>query len=82
MKVIITGGAGFIGSNAVHRYLQRGDTVVVVDDLSRRGTERNLEWLQSQGDFTFVKADIREPEPITKVFAENRDADLVLHLAG
>lgn len=42
MKVIITGGAAFIGSNAVHRYLQRGDTVIVVDDLSRCGTEKNL----------------------------------------
>ncbi|MBI3971784.1 MAG: GDP-mannose 4,6-dehydratase [Chloroflexi bacterium] len=48
MKVIITGGAGFIGSNAAARYLDRGDHVVVIDNLSRRGTEQNLLWLQGQ----------------------------------
>lgn len=82
MKKIVIGGAGFIGSNAANRYLQRGDDVVIVDDLSRRGTERNLEWLQGQGDFTFLKVDIREAEPVAQVLAEHADADLVLHLAG
>ena len=37
MKVIITGGAGFIGCNAAARYLRRGDEVVVIDNLSRPG---------------------------------------------
>ena len=82
MKVIVIGGAGFIGSNAANRYMQHGDDVVVVDDLSRRGTEKNLEWLRGQGDFTFHKIDIREAEPIAAVLAEHRDAGAVLHLAG
>lgn len=82
MKVIVIGGAGFIGSNAANRYMQRGDNVVVVDDLSRRGTEKNLGWLQSKGDFAFHKIDIREAEPVARFLAEHADADLVLHLAG
>jgi len=42
MKVLITGGAGFIGINAASRYLTRGDQVMIVDNLSRPGTEANL----------------------------------------
>ena len=49
MKTIITGGAGFIGSNASSRYLKRGHQVVVVDNLARDGVGENLEWLRSQG---------------------------------
>ena len=82
MKVIITGGAGFIGCNAADRYMQRGDEVVVLDDLSRRGAEKNLEWLRTRGEFTFARVDIRDAEPVARAFAEHADAGLVLHLAG
>ena len=82
MKVIITGGAGFIGCNAARKYMERGDDVVVVDDLSRRGADKNLEWLRSQGRFAFEKVDIRQAEPTRRVFETHRDAGLVLHLAG
>ncbi|HKG91396.1 MAG TPA: NAD-dependent epimerase/dehydratase family protein [Gemmatimonadaceae bacterium] len=82
MKVIITGGAGFIGCNAARRYMSRGDDVVVVDDLSRRGADKNLRWLETQGGFTFERVDIRQAEPTRRVFEAHRDAGLVLHLAG
>ncbi len=82
MKVIVTGGAGFIGSNAVSRYLRRGDHVVVVDNLSRYGTPKNLEWLESQGSLEFIQLDVRNGEELTKLFREHRDADRILHLAG
>ncbi len=82
MKVIITGGAGFIGSNAASRYLRQGHKVVVVDDLSRPGVERNLAWLKDQGPLTFLKVDIRQARETQQVFQDHRDADLVLHLAG
>jgi len=82
VKVIITGGAGFIGCNAADRYMRRGDDVVVVDDLSRRGANRNLEWLRTRGRFTFEQADIRDAQAMTRIFGANRDAGLVLHLAG
>lgn len=82
MKTIITGGAGFIGSNAASRYLQRGDEVVVIDNLSRQGGEKNLEWLKAQGRLTFVQADIRNADEMNRVFNSHRDSDAVLHLAG
>lgn len=82
MKVIITGGAGFIGCNAGDQYMQRGDEVVVIDDLSRRGADKNLEWLRSRGRFTFEQADIRDAQAMARIFGANRDAGLVLHLAG
>ena len=82
MKVIITGGAGFIGCNAAARYMRRGDDVIVIDDLSRRGADKNLAWLESMGRFTFARADIRSAEEMKRVFSTHRDADLVLHLAG
>ena len=47
-KVLITGGAGFIGCNTAKRYMERGDSVIVIDNLSRKGTDINLEWLQKQ----------------------------------
>lgn len=82
MKVIVTGGAGFIGSNAAMRYLGRGDDVVVIDDLSRPGVERNLAWLKEHGPLTFHKVDIRDAKRTEEVFREHADANLVLHLAG
>jgi CDP-paratose 2-epimerase len=82
LKIIITGGAGFIGSNAASRHLRQGDEVVVVDDLSRPGVERNLAWLKDQGRLTFLKVDIRGAQETKRLFEEHRDADVVLHLAG
>lgn len=82
MKSIITGGAGFIGCNAASRFLKRGDEVVVIDDLSRSMTEKNLEWLEPQGPLSFVKADIRDAGQIRDVFKQHADAQLILHLAG
>ncbi len=42
MKIIVTGGAGFIGCNAASRYVERGHEVVIVDNLSRDGASENL----------------------------------------
>ena len=82
MKIIVTGGAGFIGSNAVSRYLRRGDDVIVVDDLSREGAESNLEWLRQQGWFEFAHLDVRNSQAIERLFRRHSDADCVLHLAA
>ena len=81
-KVLITGGAGFIGCNAASRYLGRGDEVVVIDDLSRRGAASNLEWLREQGDLRFHRTDIRDGAALERIFAAHADATLVLHLAA
>ena len=87
MKVLITGGAGFIGCNSAARFLRRGDEVVVIDNLSRPGTPSNLEWLQiqskgTQGKVTFVKMDIENAQGLDRAVADHADCDLVLHLAG
>jgi len=83
MKVIITGGAGFIGSNAAERHLARGDDVVVVDSLTRRGSEANLAWLRRRGgSLVFHQQDVRDADAIGGVFQDHADAARVLHLAG
>jgi CDP-paratose 2-epimerase len=82
MKIIVTGGAGFIGCNASANWLRQGHALVVVDDLSRRGTESNLEWLRAQGPLTFVRQDIRDPEGLDRVFRAHTDAGAVVHLAA
>ena len=80
-RMLITGGAGFLGVNAAMHMISRGWQVTVLDNLSRAGTERNLEWLRSNHGqrVTFVKEDIRD----AGVLAEHvRGQDAILHLAG
>lgn len=81
-KWVITGGAGFIGCHAAARLHAAGHRVVLVDNLSRRGADANLNWLQSQGVDQFIKADIRDASAMKDVLARHADADVVLHLAG
>jgi CDP-paratose 2-epimerase len=82
MKTIITGGAGFIGSNAASRYLRQGHHVVIVDNLSRDGVRKNLDWLRSEGSPEFVQLDIRDTAETARLFRRHRDADQILHLAA
>jgi UDP-glucose 4-epimerase len=69
MRAVVTGGAGFIGSNLVDRLVERGDEVVVVDDLSTGRREH------VNADATFVERDIRRG-------LELGQADVVFHLAA
>lgn len=85
MKIIVTGGGGFIGCNAAARYIARGDDVVVVDNLSRRGATQNLAWLREQDPgarLTVSQTDIRDRAALEQVFAHHADAEVVVHLAG
>ena len=82
MHYLVTGGAGFIGSNYVWRRLQQGGRVTVYDNLSRPGAELNLAWLRSEfgaDAFTFIEGDVRDASLLT---ATAQEADLILHLAS
>jgi CDP-paratose 2-epimerase len=81
MRVLITGGAGFIGCNAAVDFMGHGDEVTVFDDLSRAGTDRNLDWVRSQGDVAFIKGDVRDAEAIKRAVADLAP-DGVIHLAA
>ncbi len=78
---LITGGAGFIGTNLAARLLESGRTVRVLDNLSRPGVEKNLEWLcRAYGDRIEVQLeDIRNP---WAVFDAVLKADQVFHFAA
>jgi CDP-paratose 2-epimerase len=81
-SILITGGAGFIGTNAAIHFASRGWDVTVLDNLSRRGTERNLQWLQQQRPgITFHRADIRDDEALAAIVSSCHP-DMVLHLAA
>jgi len=82
MKVLITGGAGFIGCNIAKRFMSEGHEVIVLDNLSRSGTESNLRWLQEQGRITFYNVDVRDLGAVKRVFADHRDIDVAMHLAA
>jgi CDP-paratose 2-epimerase len=83
MKYAITGGAGFIGSNTADRILQQGHEVIVIDNLSRRGSEANLAWLTGKhAHLQFEKIDIRDAEAMTRVFSRHHPIDRTLHFAG
>ncbi len=81
MRILITGGAGFIGCNLAAACIRAGHVVTLFDNLSRRGSEANLAWLRSVfGDaFVFVRGDIRD-YPAILVAAEGQEA--IYHLAA
>jgi UDP-glucose 4-epimerase len=79
MRALVTGGAGFIGSNLVDALLDRGDEVAVVDDLSS-GKAENLRAARARGA-SFAEADIRDAGRMASLFAAARP-DIVFHLAA
>jgi CDP-paratose 2-epimerase len=79
---LVTGGAGFIGSNYAARLLSRGEKVTIYDNLSRAGSILNLKWLHdSYGEsaFRLVSGDVRNATLLTDCA---RDVDVIVHLAS
>ncbi|MBI4730535.1 MAG: GDP-mannose 4,6-dehydratase, partial [Chloroflexi bacterium] len=79
---LVTGGAGFIGSNYVQRLLARGEKVTIFDNLSRAGAARNLDWLKEKfggNAFQVTVGDVRDAALLT---ASSREADVIVHLAA
>lgn len=81
MKVLITGGAGFIGSNLAHQLIMDGETVTILDNLSRRGTANNLAWLRANhGErFRLIQGDVRDGVAVAQAA---RDQQVIYHLAA
>jgi CDP-paratose 2-epimerase len=80
-RVLITGGAGFVGCNAARYFGTRNWRVTVLDDLSRDGTDQNLHWLRDGTSFDFERVDIRDRAAVERVFSERR-YEAVIHLAA
>lgn len=79
-RMLITGGAGFIGSNAAAHFIEKGYAVTVFDNLTRKGTDKNLAWLQATyPGLKLVQGDIRTYQQIRDA-AVNQD--IILHLAA
>lgn len=82
MRYLITGGAGFIGSNYANRLLHNGNEVTLFDNLSRSGSEKNLFWLREQHDqkrLNFIHGDVRDLQSL-KIAAQ--DQEVIVHLAA
>lgn len=83
--VLVTGGAGFIGSHVVERLIKEGRRVVVVDDMndyySPTQKRQNLEWAVQSGSCELVKGDIRSEKVMDTVMKKNK-FDGVIHLAA
>jgi len=81
-STLITGGAGFIGANLAHRLITQGENVIVFDNLSRSGSEKNLQWLKDTDDSSRLEikiADIRDQNAIESCLHQ---VDSVFHFAA
>jgi len=85
MKILITGGCGFLGSNLASSFLKKSDEVFILDNLEREGSQKNLDWLEKQ-DFKkklkFFKIDITNFEKIKQFFSKFPEFDFICHVAG
>ena len=81
-EILITGGAGFIGCNAAARFIEQGERVTICDNLSRYGSNKNLDWLREtygSTGFDFLQVDTRDTLAINMAA---RNKNIILHLAG
>lgn len=80
MKILVTGGAGFIGSHICDRLIERGHTLVIADNLVL-GRMDNIAHLTSRPDVTFIEMDVSSRPALQAVFAEH-GFDCVFHMAA
>ena len=81
MNVLITGGAGFVGCNLANALLSEGRVITILDNLSRKGSEGNLNWLlQAHADkVQFIKGDVRDTDLL---FRAVKGQNMIFHLAA
>ena len=81
-KILITGGAGFIGSNFARHRIHLGDDVTIFDNLSRKGAENNLKWISDETPgkrFNFIQGDVRD---VNALITAVKGKDVIVHLAA
>lgn len=85
MRILLTGGAGFIGSHLAERLLERGEELVILDNLNnyydRRIKERNLREISKKGEYIFCRQDLLQGEALQALFETHRP-QVVIHLAA
>jgi CDP-paratose 2-epimerase len=83
VRWLITGGCGFLGANIADACLGRGQDVCILDNLSRTGSEQNLNWLRARHgcEWRMVQGDIRDASLVNEVIKTYRP-DVIAHLAG
>ncbi|MEM1347830.1 MAG: SDR family NAD(P)-dependent oxidoreductase [Myxococcota bacterium] len=86
MRVLVTGGAGFIGSACVVEALKRGWSVTALDAFdetlyARARKEANIAWIEAHGEIRLIEGDVRDDAILQELFAHG-DFDVVLHLAA
>ncbi len=81
MNALITGGAGFVGSNLAAYLMGRGEQVTVFDSLARHGASENLAWLRSLGELTFIHGDVRNAFDVEQTIKAVMP-EVIFHLAG
>ncbi|RYD68676.1 MAG: NAD-dependent epimerase/dehydratase family protein [Verrucomicrobiaceae bacterium] len=80
-QVLITGGSGFVGANLAHRLLSQGESVLLLDNLSREGVERNYDWLRDTHG-TNVRLEVADTRDSTAVNRAVANASAVYHFAA
>jgi CDP-paratose 2-epimerase len=82
MKLLVTGGAGFIGCHTCASFSKSGDEVVAFDNLSRKGSRSNAEWLVENHGTSIFEGDVRLYGDIERCIEEIGPFDSVIHLAA
>ncbi|MGH1330491.1 MAG: dTDP-glucose 4,6-dehydratase [Paracoccaceae bacterium] len=81
MKILVTGGAGFIGSAVVRQAIAQGHEIVNLDALTYAACLENIASVAQHPNYAFEQADIRDPQALARIFAAHRP-DAVMHLAA
>ena len=85
MKILITGGAGFIGSNLAEEIIKK-HKVVVIDNFNDTYNpiqkRNNIKEIKNNNNYTLYEIDLRNKEDINNVFKKEKNFDFIIHLAG